>query len=119
MINLFAFTASRLAYPEFISVNRLTSALNRIQIIVRSKPSDDVGDTAQIDLTMKQARELGRILSAVGSNPDLVTTQNFSKNFEAVWDVVKDWDLKTPSEHSYHGATGDQVRAILAALKLK
>lgn len=39
--------------------------------------------------------------------------------FNAVWDVIKSWDINVPSEYEgYCGATGNHVAAIIDALKL-
>lgn len=42
----------------------------------------------------------------------------FSVEFEAVWTVIKHWDIRTPQDVGYHGATGSNVREILDALNL-
>ena len=40
-----------------------------------------------------------------------------SPEFEAVWQVIKSWDINVPSAYQgYMGATGSHVRAILDAL---
>ena len=37
--------------------------------------------------------------------------------FEAIWQVIKSWDINVPAAYSgYCGATGNHVRAILDAL---
>lgn len=36
--------------------------------------------------------------------------------FDALWSVVKDWDVKRPSDDGYQGANGDHVRELLEVL---
>ena len=39
--------------------------------------------------------------------------------FNAIWSVIKSWDINVPSEYKgYCGASGNHVAAILDALKL-
>lgn len=42
-----------------------------------------------------------------------------SKEFNAIWDVIKSWDINVPEYdgHFYSGATGSHVKLILDALK--
>ena len=40
--------------------------------------------------------------------------------FNAIWDVIKTWDINVPSEYrGYSGATGNHVCAILDTLKMR
>lgn len=41
-----------------------------------------------------------------------------SKEFEAIWQVIKRWDINVPSAYNgYCGATGNHVAAILDGLR--
>jgi hypothetical protein len=42
---------------------------------------------------------------------------SYSPEFNAVWDVIKKWDIQRTPESGYSHATGDEVVAILDALK--
>jgi hypothetical protein len=45
--------------------------------------------------------------------PEMLAT----REFEAVWQAIKSWDINVPDAYSgYMGATGNHVRAILDAL---
>lgn len=46
------------------------------------------------------------------TNDDLVDPQ-----FEAIWSVIKSWDVSAPRYTAYSGATGTHVMAILRALR--
>lgn len=40
-----------------------------------------------------------------------------TKEFEAIWQCIKDWDISVPKAYcGYMGATGNHVRSILDAL---
>ncbi len=48
--------------------------------------------------------------------PEEITTPAFN----AIWDVIKTWDINVPSEYrGYSGATGNHVCAILDTLKMR
>jgi hypothetical protein len=48
-------------------------------------------------------------------DPTLEMTK--TPEFEAIWRVIKDWDINVPGAYrGYMGATGNHVRAILDAL---
>jgi hypothetical protein len=49
--------------------------------------------------------------------PDPTTEMLADPRFEAVWQVIKTWDINVPSAYGgYCGATGNHVRAILDAI---
>jgi hypothetical protein len=49
--------------------------------------------------------------------PDPTPTMLASSEFEAIWQVIKSWDINVPEVYSgYCGANGNHVRAILDAL---
>ena len=49
--------------------------------------------------------------------PDPTPEQLASPEFEAIWQVIKTWDINVPGAYGgYCGATGNHVRAILDAL---
>lgn len=49
--------------------------------------------------------------------PNPTEDQLNSKEFEAVWQTIKSWDINVPSSYEgYCGATGSHVAAILNAL---
>ena len=49
--------------------------------------------------------------------PDPTPEQLASPEFEAIWQVIKRWDINVPDVYfGYMGATGNHVRAILDAL---
>lgn len=49
--------------------------------------------------------------------PDPTPEQLVSPEFEAIWQVIKRWDINVPDVYfGYMGATGNHVRAILDAL---
>ncbi len=52
--------------------------------------------------------------------PDPTKEMHDSPEFEAVWGVIKTWDINVPQVDGqlYSGATGNHVRAILDALGL-
>lgn len=66
MKNIFAYTASGVNYPPYISVNEANS--NDVAITVRGVAFEFgvCGPTADIILTKEQAQELGRKLLALG-----------------------------------------------------
>lgn len=46
--------------------------------------------------------------------PDMIE----SREFMAIWSVIKDWDISVPGAYvGYEGATGNHVRAIIDSLK--
>jgi len=50
--------------------------------------------------------------------PDPTPEDLASPEFEAVWQVIKDWDINVPEWYDgYTGAMGNHVMAILNALK--
>ena len=51
--------------------------------------------------------------------PDPTPEMLESPEFEAVWNVIKSWDISVPEAYGdfYCGATGNHVRAILDALE--
>jgi len=59
--NIFAYTAPGADFPGYVSVNQVD---DKTPVIVRST-KELGGNTAQIDLTIDQARELGRALTAL------------------------------------------------------
>lgn len=49
--------------------------------------------------------------------PDPMPSMLETRPFNAVWDVIKKWDINVPDVYSgYCGATGNHVRSILASL---
>lgn len=49
--------------------------------------------------------------------PDPTPEMLDDPRFEAIWQVIKSWDINVPAAYSgYCGATGNHVRAILDAL---
>jgi hypothetical protein len=49
--------------------------------------------------------------------PDPTPEMLNDPQFEAIWQVIKSWDIHVPEAYSgYCGATGNHVRAILDAL---
>lgn len=49
--------------------------------------------------------------------PDPTPEMLSSPEFEAIWQVIKSWDINVPTAYSgYCGATGNHVRAILDGL---
>lgn len=49
--------------------------------------------------------------------PDPTPEMLADPTFEAIWQVIKSWDINVPAAYSgYCGATGNHVRAILDAL---
>lgn len=49
--------------------------------------------------------------------PDPTPEMLASSQFEAIWQVIKSWDIAVPGAYyGYCGATGNHVRAILDAL---
>lgn len=50
--------------------------------------------------------------------PDPTPEMLQSREFEAVWQCIKRWDINVPDAYAgYCGATGNHVRAILDALR--
>lgn len=50
--------------------------------------------------------------------PDPTPEMLESKDFNAIWNVIKTWDINVPEVYDgYCGATGNHVRAILDAMK--
>lgn len=50
--------------------------------------------------------------------PDPTSEQLADPRFEAIWQVIKTWDINVPRAYrGYCGATGNHVRAILDALQ--
>jgi len=49
--------------------------------------------------------------------PDPTAEQIASPEFEAVWQVIKKWDIERLAGDGYCGATGNHVVAILTALR--
>lgn len=50
--------------------------------------------------------------------PDPSPEMIASPEFEAIWQVIKTWDIAVPAAYSgYTGATGNHVRAILDGLR--
>ena len=41
-----------------------------------------------------------------------------SPTFNAIWDVIKHWDIRTKEDSGYHGATGTNVMEIFNNLPL-
>lgn len=49
--------------------------------------------------------------------PDPTPEMLASPDFDAIWQTIKTWDIQVPGAYGgYCGATGNHVRAILAAL---
>lgn len=49
--------------------------------------------------------------------PDPTPEMLATREFDAVWKCIKDWDISVPQAYGgYCGATGNHVRAILDAL---
>jgi hypothetical protein len=50
--------------------------------------------------------------------PDPTPEMLASPKFNAIWNVIKSWDINVPEVYAgYCGATGNHVRAILDALE--
>lgn len=59
----------------------------------------------------------GKIFTKLAEWPDPTPEMLASSEFEAIWQVIKSWDVNVPDVYSgYMGATGNHVRAILDAL---
>lgn len=60
----------------------------------------------------------GQIIDrSLGEMPNPTPEQLASPEFEAVWSVIKSWDVNTPEFYEgYCGATGSHVVLILNAL---
>ena len=52
--------------------------------------------------------------------PDPTLEMTKTPLFEAIWQVIKDWDINVPGAYvGYMGATGNHARAILEAVQLQ
>ena len=40
-----------------------------------------------------------------------------SPEFNAIWDIIKNWDIKTQNSNGYCGGNGSHVKLILDSLK--
>jgi hypothetical protein len=67
-INLTAYTAPGVNYPEYISVNLAMNSDDEVEFTVRSKTKADgsCGDTASIKVDISQFRKIARDLFSFG-----------------------------------------------------
>lgn len=94
----------------------------------RTIPTDGSGEKCQnahcaepyADICDGFGNVIIRSMDPVRHWPDPTPEMLLDPRFEAIWQVIKSWDINVPAAYGgYCGATGNHVRAILDALAMQ